>query len=68
MTYMRVNSMVYVYVEKSGRFVVDINQFSCFDYTVIKKILDRDPNSIIEVYYRKNDGEPLSYLFACSLD
>lgn len=62
--------MSYVYIEKSGRFVVDIYQFSCFDHTVIKKILDRDPNSIIEVYYRKNDGddEPLSYLFACSLD
>lgn len=67
MTYMRVNSMVYVYVEKSGKFIVDIYQFSCFDYTVIKKILDRDPNSIIEVYYRKNNSEPLSYLLACSL-
>ena len=64
---MMVNSMVYVYVEKSGRFVVDINELNCFDYRVIKTILDRDPNSIIEVYYRKNNSEPLSYLLACSL-
>ena len=65
---MRVNSMIYVYVEKSGRFVVDINELNCFDYRVIKTILDRDPNSIIEVYYRSNNDDPLSYLFACSLD
>lgn len=59
--------MEYVYVEKSGKLIVDIYQFSCFDYTVIKKILDRDTNSIIEVYYRKNNDEPLSYLLSCSL-
>lgn len=60
--------MVYVYIEKSGRFVVDICELNCFDYRVIKTILDRDPNSVIEVYYRKNSDEPLSYLFSCSLD
>ena len=59
--------MEYVFVEKSGKFIVDIYQFTCFDYTVINKILDRDPNSIIEVYYRKNNSEPLSYLLTCSL-
>ena len=30
--------MVYVYVEKAGRFVVDINELNCFDYHVIKTI------------------------------
>ena len=59
--------MTYVYIEKSGRFVVDVTQLNCFDNRIIKTILDRDPNSIIEVYYRTNSGDPLSYLFSCSL-
>lgn len=28
----------------------------------------KDPHSIIEVYYKTNADDPLSYLFACSLD
>lgn len=60
--------MAYVYIEKSGRFVVGVTQLNCFDHRVIKTILDRDPNSIIEVYYKTNADDPLSYLFACSLD
>ena len=60
--------MTYVYIEKSGRFVVDITKLNCFDHSVIKTVLDRDPNSIIEVYYRTNSDDPLSYLFACSLN
>lgn len=60
--------MTYVYVEKSGRFVVDVIKLNCFDHSVIKTILDRDPHSIIEVYYKTNDDYPLSYLYACSLD
>lgn len=60
--------MVYVYVEKSGRYVVDVTELNCFDQRVIKTILDRDPNSIIEVYYRTDTDDPLSYLFACSLN
>ena len=60
--------MAYVYIEKSGRFVVCVTQLNCFDHRVIKTILDRDPNSIIEVYYKTNADDPLSYLFACSLD
>ena len=59
--------MLYVYIEKSGRFVVGVSQLNCFDYRVIKAILDRDPNSIIEVYYQTNADDPLSYLFECSL-
>ena len=60
--------MLYVYIEKSGRFVVGINKLNCFDHSVIKTILDRDPNSIVEVYYRTNSDDPLSYLFSCSLN
>lgn len=60
--------MTYVYIEKSGRFVVDIIKLNCFDQSVIKTILDRDPNSIIEVYYRSDSDDPLSYLFSCSLN
>lgn len=60
--------MAYVYIEKSGRFVVNVTQLNCFDHRVIKTILDRDPNSIIEVYYKTNADDPLSYLFACYLD
>lgn len=60
--------MTYVYIEKSGRFVVGVIQLNCFDNRLIKKILSRDPHSIIEVYYKTNDDDPLSYLFACSLD
>ena len=60
--------MDYVYIEKSGRFIVAVTQLNCFDHRVIKTILDRDPNSIIEVYYKTNVDDPLSYLFACSLD
>ena len=59
--------MGYVYIEKSGKFVVDVNKLNDFDYQLIKKILSRDPNSIIEVYYRTNADELLSYLFSCSL-
>lgn len=40
--------MVYVFIQKSGRFVVDISGLNCFDYRVIKRILDRYPNSVIE--------------------
>lgn len=60
--------MAYVYIEKTGRFVVDIRELNCFDYRVIKTILDRNPNSIVEVYYRSNGDDQLSYLFACELD
>ena len=60
--------MIYVYIEKSGRFVVERCELNCGEYRVIKTIVDRDPNSVIAVYYRKNSDEPLSYLFACSLD
>ena len=60
--------MTYVYIEKSGRFVVDICELNCFDYRVIKTILDRDPNSIIDVYYKTNSDYSLSYLFSCSLN
>lgn len=60
--------MTYVYIEKSGRFVVDISKLNCFDQRAIKTILDRDPNSIIEVYYRSDSDDPLSYLFSCSLN
>ena len=60
--------MTYVYIEKSGRFVVDISKLNCFDQRAIKTILDRDPNSIIDVYYRTGSDDPLSYLFSCSLN
>ena len=33
--------MTYVYIEKSGRFVVDISKLNCFDQRVIKTILYR---------------------------
>ena len=59
--------MTYVYIEKSGRFVVGRFQLNCFDNRIIKAILDVDHHSIIDVYYKTNDDDPLSYLFSCSL-
>ena len=59
--------MEYIYIEKVGNYVIDVFHSQDFDYKFVRKLLDRDAKSIVEVYTRTNVQHPLSILFVCSL-
>ena len=60
--------MEYIYIEKVGNYVIDVFHSQDFDYNFVRKLLDRDTKSIVEVYTRTNTEYPLSILFICSLN
>ena len=60
--------MEYTYIKKVGSHAIDVYHSSEFDYKFVRKLLDRDTNSIVEVYSRTSIDYPLSHLFTCSLD
>lgn len=59
--------MEYTYIKKVGNYVIDVLHAPEFDYNFVRKLLDRDTKSIVEVYTRTNIEHPLSILFVCSL-
>lgn len=58
--------MEYTYIMKVGAHAIDVFHSQEFDYKFIRKLLDRDPKSIVEVYSRTGIDYPLSHLFTCS--
>ena len=59
--------MEYTYIKRVGANAVDVFHSQEFDYKFIRKLLDKDNNSIVEVYSRTSVDYPLSHLFTCSL-
>ena len=59
--------MEYTYIKKVGNYVIDVFHSPEFDYNFVRKLLDRDAKSIVEVYTRTNIEHTLSILFVCSL-
>lgn len=60
--------MEYTYIKKVGELAIDVFHSQEFDYKFIRKLLDRDANSIVEVYSRTSIDYPLSYIFTCSIE
>lgn len=60
--------MEYTYIKKVGNHAIDVYHSPEFDYKFVRKLLDRDTKSIVEVYTRTSIDYPLSFLFACSLN
>lgn len=60
--------MEYIYIEKVGNHAIDVLRSPEFDYKFVRKLLDRDTKSIVEVYTRTSIDYPLSFLFTCSIN
>ena len=60
--------MEYTYITKVGNYVIDVFHSPEFDYKFVRKLLDRDAKSVVEVYTRTSIDYPLSILFICSLN
>ena len=60
--------MEYTYIKKVGNYAIDVFHSPDFDYKFVRKLLDRDTKSIVEVYTRTSIDYPLSFLFTCSLN
>lgn len=60
--------MEYTYIKKVGNHAIDVFNSHEFDYKFVRKLLDRDTKSIVEVYTRTHIDYPLSFLFTCSLN
>lgn len=42
--------MEYTYIKKVGNYVIDVFRSPEFDHNFVRKLLDRDSKSIVEVY------------------
>ena len=55
--------MEYTYITKVGNYVIDVFHSPEFDYKFVRKLLDRDAKSVVEVYTRTSIDYPHSILF-----
>lgn len=58
--------MEYTYIVKIDEHAINVFHSEEFDHKFIRKLLDRDPKSNVEVYVRSGVDQPLSHLFTCS--